>query len=72
MKLTKKRISIAGLSAICALSIVAGASLLAVDKAEVAYAEDNSVPSSVYYYDNLTDAAGKEYTLAKKFYEALD
>ena len=72
MRLKTKRVSIASLGAVCALTLAAGASLLAVDKAEVAYAEDNAVPSSVYYYDNLTDAEGKEYTLAKKFYEALD
>ncbi len=72
MRLTRKRISIASLSAVCALSIVAGVSLLAVDNAETAFAEDNAVPSSVYYYDNLTDAEGKQYTLAKEFYGVFD
>lgn len=72
MKLTKRRISIAGLSAVCAVSIVAGASLLADNNAKTAFAEDNAVPSSGYFYENLTDAAGKDYTLAKKFYEVLD
>lgn len=72
MKLTKKRISIAGLGAVCALSIAAGASLLAVNNSKAALAEDGGVPSSVYYYDNLRDNAGNEYTLAKKFYEVLD
>ena len=72
MRLKTKRISIAGLSAVCALSVVAGASLLAVGNEKTALAENTAVPTSVYYYDNLTDTNGKEYTLAKKFYNVLD
>lgn len=71
MKLKTKRISVASLGAACALSIVAGASLLAVNNARTAFAEENTVPSSTYYYDNLT-IEEKEYTLAKQFYDVLD
>ena len=71
MKLTKKRISIVGLSALCVMSVAAGASLLA-NNSKATFAQDSGAPSAVYYYDNLTDNEGKEYTLAKKFYDALD
>ncbi len=67
-----KRNLIASLVAICALFMMAVASLLIVNNEKPAFAEDNTVSSSVYYYNNLTDAEGKEYTLAKKFYEVLD
>lgn len=72
MRLKTKRITIAGMGAVCALSIAAGASLLAVNKAKPAFADNNAAPSSVYYYQNLTDAEGRDYTLAKKFYDILD
>lgn len=66
MKLTKKHIAVAGLGAICALSTVAGASVFASNYKMSAVAETADVPSSAYYYDNMRDEKGNEYTLAKK------
>ncbi len=71
MRLTKKRISIAGLGAVCALSIAVGASVLAANNEKTAFADETAIPSSEYYYDNLTDAEGNEYTLAKEFYKVF-
>ena len=72
MKLTTKRVSIAGLGVVCALSLAAGANMLIGNNSKAAFAEGSGVPSAVYYYDNLTDNEGKSYTLAKKFYDVLD
>ena len=71
MKSITKRSLIASLSAVCVLSVAAGAGIL-VSNSKTAAAEDNDVPSSVYYYDNLRNKNGEEYPLAKKSYEAID
>lgn len=70
MKLTKKHIGVAGLSVLCAVTAAMGVNLIA--RNTNALADTEEVPSSVYFYDSLTDDEGKEYVLAKKFYVVLD
>lgn len=72
MTITKK-ITLAGLSAACALTLSVGVGILANERsfAKADNATDATI-ATAYFYDNLRDSNGKEYTLAKKFYEALD
>ncbi len=71
------RIIVAFISAIFTLVLVGGGIgpfLCFAETDATTYAETvetNEVPSSTYYYDNLRDEKGAEYTLAKKFYNAL-
>lgn len=70
--LTKKNVTVAGLGALCALTLSVGAGMLAT--ASPATAESNVVApdAATYFYDGLKDDKGNEYTLAKNFYKALD
>ena len=72
MKITKK-LTLAGLGAACALTLSMGVGLLANNRS-FAKADNaaEATKATAYFYDNLRDSNGKEYTLAKKFYEALD
>lgn len=74
MKSITKKITLAGLGAACALSLTLGAGILAKSSSGIAVAEesDNTNKGATFFYDNLLDASGKEYTLAKKFYEVLE
>lgn len=71
MKITKK-FTLAGLSSACALSLAFGVGMLANTNGVAKAEESNAPDATVYFYDNLIDADGKEYTLAKKFYSALE
>ena len=72
MKSSTKKITVAGLGAACALTLSLGAGLLVNDNG-FAKAEDNGAPdTAAYFYDNLIDSNNNEYTLAKKFYKALE
>lgn len=73
MKTLKKSIAVAGLSTVCAISLFAGASMLATDFSKAANAETSNAPDAkAYFYNILKDEKGNEYTLAKKFYQVLD
>ena len=65
----KKKYAIAGLSAVCALSLFAGVGLLSP---KTVSAQTTGVNAATYFYDNLViedGTAWKDYELAKKFYE---
>ncbi len=68
MKPSIKRFTLAGLSAACALTVIAGVGMLTPISTA---AEEFNSKADTYFYDNLVDAQGKEYTLAKKFYDAI-
>lgn len=76
MKLTKKHIGVAGLSALCAVSAAMGVSLLSRNANVFGSAETEEVSANQYFYENLTytDVNGKEqeFVFAKKFYRAID
>ena len=65
---TKKRYAMAGLAAACALTLSAGLFLM---KNDVAVAQTTNIAEN-YFYETLQKENGEEYTLAKKFYEALE
>lgn len=73
MKSITKKLTLAGLGAACALTLTLGAGLLATNS-DVANADSgNGAPNAkTFFYDNLRDANDNEYTLAKKFYKALE
>lgn len=68
-----KKFTLAGLGAACALTLSLSVGLLATNK-DVAKADSgNGAPDAkTFFYDNLLDANDSEYTLAKKFYKALE
>ena len=72
---SKKRFSTICVSSVCALSLLAGVATVMPNNGVIALAETDT-RTYAYYYDNLTTADGNgeqtEYTLAKKFYEALE
>lgn len=73
MKSITKKLTLAGLGAACALTLTLGAGLFATNS-DVANADSgNGAPNAkTFFYDNLRDASDNEYTLAKKFYKALE
>lgn len=72
MKVITKKISIAVLSVVFAVLLTLG--IVLAGSTSMAQAEDvGAAPNATtYFYDHLTDANGSEYTLAKKFYKALE
>lgn len=72
MKLTTKKITLATLGAACALTLSIGVGLLAGNRSVAEADSGSGTIATNYFYNNLTDSNGKEYTLAKKFYEALE
>ncbi len=73
MKIKTKPIAVAGLAAVCALSLFAGANMLS--RKSVTAEENTKNIATSYFGDNLVIAengADREYTLAKKFYKALE
>lgn len=72
MKVITKKITIAVLSVIFAVLLTLG--IVLASSKSIAQAEDvSSAPNATtYFYDHLTDANEQEYTLAKKFYKALE
>ena len=74
MKIKTKPIAVAGLSAVCALTLFAGAGMLARKPASAEEVQTGTVATS-YFGDNLVineNGTDVEYTLAKKFYSALE
>lgn len=73
MKSLAKKLTIAGLGAACALTLTLGAGLLANNRSFAQAEENNGAPDATsYFYDNLRNPDGTEYTLAKRFYEVLE
>ncbi len=76
MKSTTKRVAALGIVAAYALSLCSGVQLFRNGFASADTVENPSTIASNYFYDNLTiadeDDNKQEYTLAKKFYNALD
>ena len=72
MKSLTKRIATVGITAAYALTLYAGGIKAFSGHTAFAQTEYEKTIASTYFYDGLTDAEGKEYTLAKKFYEACD
>ena len=68
MKSSTKRFTLAGLSAACAITVITGVGMLAP---AATVAEEVDVNTDTYFYDNLVTSEGGEYTLAKRFYEAI-
>ncbi len=74
MRTKTKRIATAGVAAVCALSLFAGVHML-TKRTAVADDAQNKTIASTYFYDNLKvieNGKEQEYTLAKKFYKALE
>ncbi len=72
MKSTTKKFTLAGLGAVCALSLSLGAGILANSNG-VARADSSNAPdASTFFGDYLLDANNNEYTLAKKFYGVFE
>lgn len=71
MKIKTKPIAVASLSALCALTLFAGAGMLAKKTASAEDVQNTNIATS-YFGDNLATSDGKNYELAKKFYNALD
>lgn len=69
MKTITKRLALAGVTTVLAASVIAGVKMLPQKKA-VADTGTETI-ASTYFYDNLKFGSS-EFTLAKKFYEALD
>lgn len=70
MKSITKKITIAGLGAICALTL--GAGILVKNNGFASADEANGAPNAqTFFYDYMLDENNQEYTLAKKFYNAL-
>ena len=69
MKTLTKRLALAGVTTVMAASVIAGVKMLPQKKAFAA-TESQTIATN-YFYDNLKFGNG-EFTLAKKFYEALD
>ena len=73
MKSITKKLSLAGLGAACALTLTLGAGLLATNGGVAKADSGNGAPSAkTFFYNYLLDANDNEYTLAKKFYKALE
>ena len=70
MKTSKKSLAVAGLGAVCALSLSLSVGLLANKPQTTAMAASSATEN--YHYTMLLDENDHEYTLAKKFYEVLD
>lgn len=70
MNITKK-FTLAGLGAACALTLSLGVGFLANDHGFVNAAESDNIAKN-YFGEHMLDADNKEYTLAKKFYQALE
>ena len=72
MKVITKKITIAVLSVIFAVLLTLG--IVLASSKSIAQADDVSTApnATTYFYDHLTDANEQEYTLAKKFYKALE
>lgn len=73
MKIKTKPIAVAGLAAVCALSLFAGANMLS--RKSVTAEENAENIATSYFGDNLViseNGTDREYTLAKKFYKALE
>lgn len=72
MKVITKKVSITVLSVIFAVLLTLG--IVLASSTSIAQAEDvRTAPNATtYFYDHLTDENGQEYTLAKKFYKALE
>lgn len=72
MKSVTKKVAIAGLGAACVVSLSLFTGILAKNNG-VANADGNNAPDATdFFYDYLLDVNNNEYTLAKKFYEALE
>ncbi len=74
MKIKTKPIAVAGLSAVCAISLFAGAGMLARKTVSAEDTQKGTIATS-YFGDHLVvevDGTEQEYELAKKFYDALD
>lgn len=71
MKFTKK-ITLAGISAACALTLSLSVGLLAENRTAVHADDEAATIATQYFYDNLVDSKGGEYKLAKKFYDAFE
>ncbi len=72
MKSVTKKVAIAGLGAACVVSLSLFTGILAKNNG-VANADGNNAPDATdFFYDYLLDVNNNEYTLAKRFYEALE
>jgi hypothetical protein len=69
MKAITKRIATVGLVTAYAVTLISGARMFTINAAA---ADQPSNSERMYFYNTLTDENGNEYTLAKKFYAAID
>lgn len=68
MKLSTKRIAIFFMLTLCAVTLFGCVYFMPSGTA----AAQTSPFAAAYFYDTLADENGNSYTLAKKFYEAID